>query len=204
MRYLALGDSYTIGEQVDPQERWPSQLVSFLRQEGLEVDDPEIIARTGWTTRDLIAGVEDAAPRGRFDLVSLLIGVNNQYQGRALEEYRSEFRGLLARAVALTGGAPGHVIVVSIPDWGATPFARGRDRARIADEIDRFNDVNREEAERAGARYVDVTGLSSLAGAPGGEALVVADGLHPTGAMYSEWTRRILPQALAALGRSSR
>src|SRR5262245_17689417 len=159
-----------------------------------------MIARTGWTTRDLIAGIEAAAPRGPFELVSLLIGVNNQYQGRDLEEYRSEFRGILARAVALAGAAPGRVIVVSIPDWGATPFARGRDRARIADEIDRFNDVNREETGRTGARYVDVTGLSSLAGAPGGEALVVEDGLHPAGAMYSEWARRTLPQALAALG----
>ena len=204
MRYLALGDSYTIGEQVDPEQRWPSQLVSLLRQEGLHVDDAEIIARTGWTTRDLIAGIEGAAPGGRFDLVSLLIGVNNQYQGRDLEEYRSEFRGILARAVALTGGVPARVIVVSIPDWGATPFARGRNRARIADEIDRFNDVNRDEAERAGARYVDITGLSGLAGVPGGEALVVADGLHPAGAMYSEWARRILPQAVAALGRASR
>ena len=202
-RYLALGDSYTIGEQVEPAQRWPAQLVSLLRQEGLGVADPEIIARTGWTTRDLIAGIESTAPRGRFDLVSLLIGVNNQYQGRDVEEYRSEFRGILARAVAFAGGAAGRVIVVSIPDWGATPFAKGRDRARIADEIDLFNAVNREESERAGARYVDVTGISSLSGAPGGESLVVSDGLHPTGAMYAEWARRILPQALVALGRTA-
>ena len=201
VRYLALGDSYTIGERVEPRERWPAQLASLLRHEGLAALEPEIIARTGWTTDELMADIERAAPEGRFDLVSLLIGVNDQYRGRDAEEYRAPFRALLERAVAFAGGEAGRVVVVSIPDWGATPFARGRDRARIAAEIDRFNAVNREETERTGARYVDVTGISGLSGAPGAEALVAADGLHPSGAMYAEWTRRILPQALAALGR---
>jgi len=201
VRYLALGDSYTIGEKVEPGERWPAQLASLLRQEGLAALEPEIIARTGWTTDELMADIERAAPEGRFDLVSLLIGVNDQYRGRDAEEYRGPFRTLLERAVAFAGGEAGRVVVVSIPDWGATPFARGRDRARIAAEIDRFNAVNREETERTGARYVDVTGISGLSGVPGAETLVAADGLHPSGAMYAEWTRRILPQALAALGR---
>jgi len=201
VRYLALGDSYTIGERVEPGERWPAQLASLLRQEGFAVLEPEIIARTGWTTDELMADIERSAPEGRFDLVSLLVGVNDQYRGRDAEEYRKPFRALLERAVAFAGGEAGRVVVVSIPDWGATPFARGRDRARIAAEIDRFNAVNREETERTGARYVDVTGISGLSGAPGAEALVAADGLHPSGAMYAEWTRRILPQALAALGR---
>ena len=203
LRYLALGDSYTIGEMVGPEERWPAQLVSLLRQEGAAVADPEIIACTGWTTGDLMEGIDRAAPGGGFGLVSLLIGVNNQYQGRDVGEYRSQFRAILRRAVEFAGGEAGRVIVVSVPDWGATPFARGRDRARIASEIDRFNEVNRHETEQAGARYVDVTGISSLSGAPGGEALVVADGLHPTGALYSEWARRVLPQALMALGRAA-
>ena len=201
VRYLALGDSYTIGERVEPGERWPAQLASLLRHEGLAALEPEIIARTGWTTDELMADIERSAPEGRFDLVSLLVGVNDQYRGRDAEEYRKPFRALLERAVAFAGGEAGRVVVVSIPDWGATPFARGRDRGQIAAEIDRFNAVNREETERAGARYVDVTGISGLSGAPGGEALVAADGLHPSGAMYAEWTRRILPQALAAIGR---
>ena len=201
LRYLALGDSYTIGERVEPHERWPAQLVSMLRQEGPAVRDPEIIARTGWTTADLMDGIDRADPRGPFDLVSLLIGVNNQYQGRDVAEYRDQFRTLLRRAIALARMDPGRVLVLSIPDWGTTPFARGRDRARIADEIDRFNAVNREETMGAGALYVDITGISSLPGAPGGESLVVADGLHPSGVLYTEWARRVLPQALAALAR---
>src|SRR6267378_4763448 len=132
VRYLALGDSYTIGERVEPGERWPAQLASLLRHEGLAALEPEIIARTGWTTDELMADIERAAPEGRFDLVSLLIGVNDQYRGRDAEEYRGPFRTLLERAVAFAGGEAGRVVVVSIPDWGATPFARGRDRARIA------------------------------------------------------------------------
>ena len=201
LRFLALGDSYTIGEMVEPEERWPAQLAVLLRQQGLAVADPEIIARTGWTTDDLMAGIERAAPEGRFDLVTLLVGVNDQYRGRDAEEYRARFRALLVRSISFAGGEAGRVIVVSIPDWGATPFARGRDRARIAAEIDRFNAVNHDETERAGARYTDVTGVSALSGAPGAEDLVAADGLHPTGAMYAEWARRLLTHALRALGR---
>ncbi len=201
VRYLALGDSYTIGEKVAPEERWPAQLASLLRARGLAVADPEIVAQTGWTTGELMAGIEKAAPKGRFDLVSLLIGVNDQYRGRDAEEYRARFDALLLRSVSFAGGDAGRVVVVSIPDWGATPFARGCDRTEIASEIDRFNAVNRERAMSAGARYVDVTGVSDLLGLPGSEALLASDGLHPSGAMYAEWARRILPQALAALGR---
>src|SRR6266581_6886004 len=135
VRYLALGDSYTIGEKVAPEDRWPAQLAALLRQDGLAVADPVIIARPGWTTDDLLAGIERVASSGRFDLVSLLIGVNDQYRGGDVEEYRARFRALLERAVSFAGGDAGRVLVVSIPDWGTTPFARGRDRARIAFEI---------------------------------------------------------------------
>jgi lysophospholipase L1-like esterase len=200
VRYLALGDSYTIGEKVAPEERWPAQLAFLLRARGLAVADPEIVAQTGWTTGELMAGIEKAAPKGPFDLVSLLIGVNDQYRGRDAEEYRARFGALLLRSVSFAGGDAGRVVVVSIPDWGATPFARGCNRAVIAAEIDRFNDVSRERAKSAGARYVDVTGVSGLLGHPGSEALLAPDDLHPSGAMYAEWARRILPQALAALG----
>ena len=199
-RYLALGDSYTIGERVDSAARWPVQLAALLRERGIAVAAPTIIARTGWTTDELSVALDRANPRGTFDLVSLLIGVNNQYRGRDVEEYRAQFRALLQRAVAFAGGDAGRVIVLSIPDWGVTPFAekQQRDGARIASEIDRFNAVNREETERAAARYVDVTPISRAASAD--RTLIAEDGLHPSGKMYGEWARLALPPVLAALG----
>lgn len=197
LRYLALGDSYTIGEGVAPADRWPEHLVRLLAMHGVRVAPPEIVATTGWTTDELAAGIDAAALRPSYDLVSLLIGVNNQYRGRPVEEYREEFRDLLERAVHLAG-APERVLVLSIPDWGVSPFAEGRDRARLAAEIDRFNAVNREEAGRASARHVDITPASRLAaGAPD---LTAADGLHPSGVMYGLWAERALPHALAAVG----
>lgn len=197
--YLALGDSYTIGESVPEAERWPMQLAERLRAQGVEVDSVQIIARTGWTTDELAAGIAERAPRGPFELVSLLIGVNNQYRGRDADEYRTQFRERLDQAIDFAGGRPERVIVLSIPDWGVMPFAAGRDRARIATEIDRFNAINREETERAGARYVDVTPVSREA--TGDSSLVAGDGLHPSGAQYARWAELALPEAMAALGR---
>ena len=126
MRFLALGDSYTIGETVDSAGRFPVQLARALRARKLNVADPEIVARTGWTTDELAAGIEIAAPAGPYSLVSLLIGVNNQYRGRDAEKYRAEFKSLVARAVEFAAGKPSRVLVLSIPDWGVTPFAAGR------------------------------------------------------------------------------
>jgi len=197
MRFLALGDSYTIGESVAPAERWPMQLAALLRAEGMPMDDPLIIATTGWTTDELRAGIDRAAPAGTFDLVSLLIGVNNQYRGRGQDEYRRQFVDLLKRAIEFAGGKPGRVLVLSIPDWGATPFAVGRNRARIAAEIDAFNAINREEAERHGARYVDVTPVSRKAASDA--SLIAGDGLHPSGKMYAEWARLALSLARLVL-----
>jgi lysophospholipase L1-like esterase len=206
LRYLALGDSYTIGESIDAAGRWPVQLAALLRRRGLAVAEPEIVARTGWTTAELSAGIDAAAPRGPFALVSLLIGVNDQYRGGSPQEYRPGFAALLRRAIAFAGGEPGRVMVLSIPDWSVTPFAAasGRDPARIAGQLRRFNDVNREETQRAGARYVDITPQSRRA--LGNRALLAGDGLHPSAAMYAEWARLALPEATAALaaaGRSS-
>jgi lysophospholipase L1-like esterase len=197
MRFLALGDSYTIGEGVAEAERWPVQLAALLRERGVPVADPEIIARTGWTTDELSAAIDHADPRGPYALVSLLIGVNNQYRGRDAEEYRAELTGLLRRAVGFAGGDASRVLVLSIPDWGVTPFAEGHDRARIAAEIDVYNAINREEAVRAGARYVDVTPQTRAAGAD--PAFLVGDGLHPSGRTYAEWARLALPAVGAAL-----
>jgi lysophospholipase L1-like esterase len=197
MRFLALGDSYTIGEGVAEAERWPVRLAALLRERGADVADPQIIARTGWTTDELSAAVDAADPRGPYALVTLLIGVNNQYRGRGAEEYRAEFAGLLRRAVGFARGDASRVVVLSIPDWGVTPFAEGRDRARIAAEIDAYNAVARDEATRAGARWVDVTPQTRDAGVD--SAFLVADGLHPSGRSYAEWARLALPVALAAL-----
>jgi lysophospholipase L1-like esterase len=196
-RYLALGDSYTIGEAVVPRLRFPVQLANLLATRGKRVDEPVIIARTGWTTSELIAAVEADPPEGEFGLVTLLVGVNDQYRGRDPEEYREDFREMLQKAIVFASGSAERVVVVSIPDWGLMPYAEGRDRAAIATEIDRFNEVAREEAERTGARWVDITTFSRSVShhAP----MIASDGLHPSGMMYSEWARLILPQALEAL-----
>lgn len=196
-RFLALGDSYTIGEGVETGGRWPVQLAALLRARGVAIQDPVVVARTGWTTDELAAAIDRADPRGPFRLVSLLIGVNNQYRGRSVEEFRSEFRALLQRAIALAGGSAGQVVVLSIPDWGATPFAAGRDRPGIAAEIDRFNAAIREVARELGARQVDVTSVSRERGAE--PQMLVDDGLHPSARMYAEWARLALPAALDAL-----
>ncbi|UPG94137.1 SGNH/GDSL hydrolase family protein [Luteibacter aegosomatissinici] len=191
--FLALGDSYTIGEGVPEQGRWPVQLVARLHDEHVELLAPRIVATTGWTTDELSAAMDAAHLAPGYGLVTLLIGVNNQYRGRSLAEYREQFLALLERAVVLAGDAR-RVIVVSIPDWGVTPFAEGRDRAAIAHEIDAFNAIARDEAHRAFARWVDVTGISRD---HAGE--VVDDGLHPSARQYGLWADAILPEARTAL-----
>lgn len=196
-RFLALGDSYTIGEGVAPAERWPAQLVASLTASGIEIEEPEIIARTGWTTDELQSAIKAAAPTGPYELVSLLIGVNNQFRGRLLGEYRAQFVKLLESAIRLAG-KPKRVLVLSIPDWSVTPFAEGRDRAAIAAQIDRFNDVNRKETAERWAGYVDVTPASRKFGHL--PEFLGADGLHPSGRMYAEWARLVEPAALRALG----
>jgi len=198
-RFLALGDSYTIGEGLVPSERWPVQLAALLRRKGVAMEEPRIIARTGWTVPDLADAVAAAHLQGPFDLVTLQIGVNDQYQGADPVRYRPAFAALLKRAVALAGGNPKRVVVLSIPDWSVTPFAgeTGRDRARTAAEIERFNRVDREETVKAGARWVDVTPSSRKAAAD--RTLLAPDGLHPSGTMYGEWARLALPEVLPYL-----
>lgn len=195
-RVLALGDSYTIGEGEAPDARWPVQLVARLRAAGLAVRDPEVIARTGWTTDELDRAIDAAAPQGPFDLVTLLVGVNDQFRGRPLEETRARFRALLARAAAFAGGEPSRVLVLSVPDWGVTPFGRGDARGpeRIARELDALNAMEQAEAAQAGVRWLDVTGFTRAA--PGELA---PDGLHPSRAMYARWADAVLPLARSAL-----
>jgi lysophospholipase L1-like esterase len=195
-RFLALGDSYTIGEGVADQERWPNQLVRLLRAEGTEIGDPHIVARTAWTTDELADAINGNAPKGPFDLVSLMVGVNDQYRSRPVQQFDTEFDKLLATAVGFAGSAD-RLLVISIPDWGATPFAQDRDRSVISAEIAAYNFSARKKAETAGAHWVDVTAISrSMLTEP---ALVAVDGLHPTAEMYRRWADAILPAARLAL-----
>lgn len=196
IRYLALGDSYTIGESVEEAERFPNQLAAMLAVEDVTVD-VQIIARTGWTTDELWQGIQANTVTPPYDMVSLLIGVNNQYRGRSSEEYREGFIFLLNKAIEYAGGDAKRVIVFSIPDWGVTPFAYGKDTTQIANEIDAFNKINLEESTKAGTHYVDVTPSSRLA--LNDKTLIAGDGLHPSGKMYAEWAKSALPIALSIL-----
>lgn len=199
LRYLALGDSYTIGEGVDPAQRWPHQLAAALRAQGVPLRDPNTIATTGWTTDELSAAIDARAPDGGHDFVSLLIGVNNQYRGRDVGEYARQFDALLQRAIGFAGGRADRVLVLSIPDWGVTAFGAGsgRDLAQVARELDAYNAAARALCARHGVAFVDITPTSR---ARGGEAAMLADdGLHPSGAMYALWTQQALPVADALL-----
>ncbi len=195
LRYLALGDSYTIGESVAPDEAFPFQLAARLRAQGLDLAEPEIIARTGWTTDELQAAIDERAPRGPYDVVTLLIGVNNQYRERAAETYLPEFRALLEQAIAFAGQRAARVIVISIPDWGVTPF--GRARENVAAEIDAYNVINRAETLRLGAHYIEITQDSRRA--LNDASLIAVDGLHPSAKMYGEWVDKLAPLARSIL-----
>lgn len=198
MRFLALGDSYTIGEGVEERDRWPVRLAALLAARGAEVAAPEIIARTGWTTDELEEAISSAHPAGRYSLVTLMIGVNDQYRGRDPEIFRTAFGRLLNQSVGLAGGVADHVLVISIPDWSGTPFAEGRNRGAIASQLDRYNEIIAEAARHRGARFVDVTPSSRAV--IDDSALLAGDGLHPSGLLYERWALLALPEALAALG----
>ncbi|GAA4329882.1 SGNH/GDSL hydrolase family protein [Flaviaesturariibacter amylovorans] len=187
--YLALGDSYTIGEALPLPESFPYQAVQLLRKEKVHIAPPEIIARTGWTTDELAAAVNAHTFLKHYDFVSLLIGVNNQYRGRSVEEYNMECGPLVERAVALAHGKPEHVFVLSIPDWGATPFAAGRNRETITSEIDQYNTMNRALAAQYKTQYIDITpGTREALGDP---SLVASDDLHPSAAEYARWAQKL-------------
>jgi lysophospholipase L1-like esterase len=196
-RFLALGDSYTIGEHVAAKKRWPNQLAKLLEAEGIQTE-VTVIARTGWTVDELWEGIQANPPKGTYDLVTLLIGVNDQYRGYTAEWYRDKFRFILEKAILYTGGHPDKVIVLSIPDWGFTPFAAQRgDTEPISQQIDEFNAVNLEETKNVGAHYVDVTIISRMA--LDDFDLITGDRLHPSGKMYKMWAEKVLPVALEVL-----
>lgn len=191
--YLALGDSYTIGEMVAPPDNFPSQVYSIMQNDKINLQAPRIIAKTGWTTDELETGIinaNNAEPlRSPYDFVSLLIGVNNQYRGRSVDSYKPEFEELLKKAIRYAGDRADRVVVLSIPDWGVTPFASGRDRAQIAREIDAYNAANKEITLRYNVHYIDITPWTREAATD--LTLVAADGLHPSGKEYKRWAERI-------------
>ena len=195
MKYLALGDSYTIGEGVAEDGRWPAVLARALRAEGVALEDPRIIATTGWTTDELAAAIDAAEPLGEWDFVSLLLGVNNQYRGRSLENYREEFTTLLQRAIDFARGRAERVLVLAIPDWGVTPFgtASGRDVAQIARELDAFNATAAAICAAHGVAFVDIAPVARVRCAEA--AMLAEDGLHPSAAMYALWAAQALPVA---------
>jgi lysophospholipase L1-like esterase len=199
LSYLALGDSYSIGEGVEERGRWPVQLAQALRDEGIALEDPRIIATTGWTTDELACAVNAAEPLGEWDFVSLLVGVNDQYRGRDVDDYVGAYATLLQRAIALAGGRAGRVLALSIPDWSVTPFARdsGRDRALIAAELDAYNQAAREICASLGVACVDIADISRDGG--GDADMLVSDGLHPSAAMYARWVQAALPVARGML-----
>lgn len=188
--YLALGDSYTIGEGVEEKERYPNQLVSSLKARNIHFEKPTIIAVTGWTTDELAKGIDEAEISGNtYDLVTLLIGVNNQYRGRDVENFKLEFRKQLEQAIRFANDNPDRVLVLSIPDWGITPFAASKnvDPEKVKTEIDSYNQAKKEVSMALGTHYIDITEDYRKIGAR--PEMVVEDQLHPSGLVYSKWAK---------------
>jgi lysophospholipase L1-like esterase len=192
--YLALGDSYTIGEMVPATDNFPNQVVSSMLNNAIAFKQARIIAKTGWTTDELESGIvaaNDITPLlNTYDFVSLLIGVNNQYRGRSVDNYEPEFEELLKKAMRYAGNRADRVVVLSIPDWGVTPFAAGRDRAQIAMEIDAYNAANKQIALQYNVHYIDITPWTREAATD--NSLLASDGLHPSGKEYKRWAERIV------------
>lgn len=197
VRYLALGDSYTIGQSVDPGSRFPIQTRNWLIGNGIQLSEPQIIATTGWTTSNLQSAIARVDPKGPFDIVTLLIGVNDQYQGADPAGYETRFTQLLEQAIGLAGNRPWRVIVLSIPDYSVTPFARNYDTQLIREEIDQFNAINKRITLSRQAGYLDIT--PSTREAANDPSLLAGDGLHPSGKEYKRWSDQLGPMIKAAL-----
>lgn len=197
IKYLALGDSYTIGESVTEEGRWPVQLSDSLQKRGIETTEVNIIARTGWTTEELQKGILDNPPQPPYDLVSLLIGVNNQFRGYDIEIYRSEFRELLEQAIGFANNDSSNVFVVSIPNYGVTPFGQTRGEDKIRQELHEYDVIAKEIAIEYGIPFINITPISEKAKTD--TSLIASDKLHPSSSMYSEWVHEMLPTVLSIL-----
>ena len=195
--YLALGDSYTIGEQVPVSENYPNQVVQMLRKKGVLFYAPEIIAKTGWSTDELQSAINEHQFLEKYDFVSLLIGVNNQYRGRPVNEFEDQFETLLKKAIQYAGNDRSRVVIISIPDWGVTPFAESRDRKQIMAEIDAYNNVCKSIAGKYSIQYIYITDWTRDAASD--RSLLTADGLHPSGKEYKRWAELISGHFLSKL-----
>ncbi|MFC5623229.1 SGNH/GDSL hydrolase family protein [Algoriphagus winogradskyi] len=199
LTYLALGDSYTIGEGVSDTGRYPSQLIAKLNTEtDKKWASPKVIARTGWTVDELEKGIKAENIEGNtYDLVTLSIGVNNQYRGLPISKFEEEFETMLLKAISFAAVNTKHVVVLSIPDWGITPFAKksGRDESKIAQEIDSYNSIKAKICEKNGVTYIDITEQYRALGSQ--EEMLAADGLHPSAEMYSLWTEKLFEQLVS-------
>ena len=187
--YLALGDSYTIGEQVPFAQNFPNQTIQLLKKAGSAFYDAEIIAKTGWTTDELDAAIDAANISKPYDIVSLLIGVNNQYRGMPVKNFKIEFEHLLQKAIQFAGNKPYRVFVLSIPDWGVTPFADGRDRKQVAGEIDAYNYICQTSANEFQANFINITSSQREDGSKA--EFLATDGLHPSGLEYKKWAIKL-------------
>jgi len=199
MTYLALGDSYTIGEAVPLHESFPYQVVQLLRRNGHMFHPPEIVAKTGWTTDELLSHLSAIKLLPSYDFVSLLIGVNNQYRQRSLEEYRQQFETLLKKCLRLAANNPSRVFVLSIPDWGVTPYAANRDQKKIAEAIDDFNLINKSIALQLHTHHIDITPGTREAAT--NTNLLASDGLHPSSLEYARWANLVVEKIKIDLAR---
>lgn len=189
LSYLALGDSYTIGEGVALFQSFPYQLVQLLRAGYYDCHAPEIIAKTGWTTDELQQNMKGYLLNSSYDFVTLLVGVNNQYRGRSVEEFSQQFFEILSDAIALVSFNRSNLYVLSIPDWGITDFARDRDRAEITRQITLYNNVIQESTHQEGAEFIDIT--SEYTDTLYDRSLLAEDGLHPSPIEYARWANML-------------
>lgn len=197
VNYLALGDSYTIGQSVSEADRFPNQTAALLRNRGINMKKPDIIAVTGWTTYNLENGIQSWQGDTTYDVVTLLIGVNDQYQGYSVEDYKPQFEKLLKEAIHFAKDSPSHVFVLSIPDYSVTPFASGRDTAKIASDINAFNAANKAISDNYHVHYLNIT--PDTRKAADDPSLIASDGLHPSGKEYGVWAQKLATQMEAVL-----
>ncbi len=198
--YLALGDYYVLGEAVDEHERWPIQLETALRGHELHINYPYFVANKTWTIDQLTKRLEEEEFDKHYDLITIQIGVNDEFKKKSLSQFTADVKALIAKVIALTGGKHGRVVVLSIPDWSATPYAKSHKSDAldaIAENINKFNNILKKETIANGCHYVDITDLSKKAASD--PTLTSADGLHPSGAMYKLWVQKMYPTVIQAL-----
>ncbi len=189
LSFLALGDSYTIGEGVHIQDSFPYQTADILRNKNIHLNSPIIVAKTGWTTSELFTTIESRNLNNEYDIVTLLIGVNNQYRGKPIQEFTDEYEMLLQKAISLAGNKRSHVLALSIPDWSVTPFAEGRDKKKIADEINGFNTIVESISSSSKVPFIDIT--TEYRARSVDLSFIAQDKLHPSGKEYQAWSEKI-------------